>query len=297
MVSIAGTHGVEGFVGSAIHCGILNSIDEIPDDCGVALVHCLNPWGMAMIRRPNEQNVDLNRNAVFAPHERDGAPEGYELIRSLLLPDKKPLLPMFVLMAMKKGIQHGFPAILQAITGGQYIDPLGLFYGGLELQQELRIFSSWLEANIKATDQILSLDLHSGLGRFCSDALLLDDSEGSEAHKRFVTLFPGEDVQAPDSSRSITYVTRGSLGYLLPQLFPDAVIDQAVQEFGTLNGLRVLYGLISDNYRFFNEPNKRSPRRLLSVFCPELPKWRLYAVRRGVEVFFHGLKALSNRGN
>ncbi len=289
IIHIAGTHGVEGYLGSAIQCCIFNSLDVLPPDCGVALVHCLNPWGMAMVRRSNENNVDLNRNSVFPPLERVGLAE-YGLVRDLLLPVKRPTVGRFTIAALRKVLKHGFRKVLQAITGGQYIDPEGLFYGGLELQQELQIFSTWLKSNINPDDHVICLDLHSGLGGFCKDALLLDDADGSDAHKRFITLFPDQDVQAPDSTDSINYITNGSLGYLIPHLFPHAVVDQAVHEFGTVSPGRVLYSLLEDNFLFFKDPSKRQVKKLLQCFCPEAPVWRRNGVRRGVEVFFRAVR-------
>lgn len=288
IIHIAGTHGVEGFLGSAIQCGIFNSLDGVPPDCGIALVHCLNPWGMAMVRRSNENNVDLNRNAVFSPHERVGIAD-YGLVRDMLLPDRRPTVGSFGITALRKIFKHGFRTVRQAIAGGQYVDPEGLFYGGLELQQELQIFSSWLESNINPDDHVICIDLHSGLGGFYKDALLLDAVEGSDAHKRFVSLFPDEDVEAPDSTDSVTYVTKGSLGYVIPHLFPHTVVDQAVHEFGTFSALRVVYTLLEDNFSFFREPSKRQVKKLMHCFCPDAPVWRQNALRRGVEVFFRAV--------
>src|SRR5438128_1546746 len=57
----SGLHGVEGFAGSAIQLQLLNLLPAIPPDAALVLVHILNPYGMAWLRRVNEENVDLNR--------------------------------------------------------------------------------------------------------------------------------------------------------------------------------------------------------------------------------------------
>ena len=78
LLHISGTHGTEGFVGSAVQRAVLrhrnetlvvassssssSSLQRAPT---VIFVHALNPFGMAFWRRFNEDNVDLNRNAVF----------------------------------------------------------------------------------------------------------------------------------------------------------------------------------------------------------------------------------------
>ena len=66
LVLISGTHGVEGFGGSGIQTGLLcegiNS--SLNFDTSVVMIHAINPYGFAHLRRFNEDNVDLNRNFV-----------------------------------------------------------------------------------------------------------------------------------------------------------------------------------------------------------------------------------------
>jgi predicted deacylase len=75
-VHSSGLHGVEGFAGSAIQLQWLaEGIQALPEDGAILIIHVLNPYGMASLRRFNENNVDLNRN-FQGPYE--GAPPGYE---------------------------------------------------------------------------------------------------------------------------------------------------------------------------------------------------------------------------
>jgi hypothetical protein len=64
LILISGTHGVEGFSGSGFQVGYLaDKVHEaLPAGAGVLLIHALNPFGFAWLRRVNENNVDLNRN-------------------------------------------------------------------------------------------------------------------------------------------------------------------------------------------------------------------------------------------
>ena len=64
LVVISGTNGVEGFAGSAIQTGILREEigSQLPDDTSLLMIHAINPYGMAHLRRFTEDNVDLNRN-------------------------------------------------------------------------------------------------------------------------------------------------------------------------------------------------------------------------------------------
>ena len=65
-IVISGTHGIEGYYGSESQIAFLQSLQKrvLPADVCVIMVHLINPWGTAWLRRVNEDNVDLNRNYV-----------------------------------------------------------------------------------------------------------------------------------------------------------------------------------------------------------------------------------------
>ena len=66
LVVLSGTHGVEGFHGSDCQIALLDSLRThgVPEGVSVVIVHLVNPWGTAWLRRVTEDNVDLNRNYV-----------------------------------------------------------------------------------------------------------------------------------------------------------------------------------------------------------------------------------------
>ena len=61
LVLISGTHGVEGFCGSGCQIGYLADqlYEALSSTTGLLLVHALNPFGFAWLRRVNEDNIDL----------------------------------------------------------------------------------------------------------------------------------------------------------------------------------------------------------------------------------------------
>jgi hypothetical protein len=114
VVHVAGTHGVEGYAGSAIQLAFLKiwktfltskKSTTTASWPTIVLVHAFNPYGMAHDRRTNENNVDLNRNGVVPPtfstkyrfdkddpyFQKPDNPwwneEYYELLRSLFHPN------------------------------------------------------------------------------------------------------------------------------------------------------------------------------------------------------------------
>src|SRR5215831_12834065 len=78
LVVSSGLHGVEGFAGSAIQHQLLTAqLDglALPRAAGLLLVHALNPFGFATLRRVNESNVDLHRNFLRHPDEHVLSPD------------------------------------------------------------------------------------------------------------------------------------------------------------------------------------------------------------------------------
>ena len=45
-------------------------------------------------------------------------------------------------------LKYGFVAVKQAVANGQYDFPKGLFFGGIELQEELVNYKEWLLKNL-----------------------------------------------------------------------------------------------------------------------------------------------------
>src|SRR5690606_11704356 len=89
LVVSSGTHGVEGYFGSAVQIalleGLLSRVNLAPH-VGVLLIHAINPYGFAWSRRTNEDNVDQNRNFLLTGAEFRGAPEAYRELDGLLNP-------------------------------------------------------------------------------------------------------------------------------------------------------------------------------------------------------------------
>src|SRR5690606_8340649 len=84
---ISGTHGQEGFSGSAVQVGWMRQGGPaaLPPDLGVVLVHGLNPYGFAHATRTTENNVDLNRNFIDRSAGAAPANPHYETLHDALL--------------------------------------------------------------------------------------------------------------------------------------------------------------------------------------------------------------------
>src|SRR5882757_2062052 len=129
-----GTHGIEGYPGSAALTHWLRSgaAKRLAPGTAVALLHAHNPWGFAHKTRVTEENVDLNRNFIdFSrplPINR-----GYEDLHSVIAIrdwNEQAIAGAFAgLDAYREKV--GEKAFSDAFNGGQYTRPDGIFYGGI----------------------------------------------------------------------------------------------------------------------------------------------------------------------
>ncbi|HEY5683154.1 MAG TPA: DUF2817 domain-containing protein, partial [Sulfuricaulis sp.] len=162
----AGVHGIEAPAGSALlQLWLTEFATNLPSQTGVLLVHALNPWGFAHGRRTNENNVDLNRNAV-STFPGPANPDYARLNRWLNPASPADAGEAFWLGALWHSTRLGTPVLRQSIAAGQYDFPQGLFYGGDRQQESLEILERLLnEPDLAAVEQVLHLDMHTGLGR------------------------------------------------------------------------------------------------------------------------------------
>jgi hypothetical protein len=284
----SGLHGIEGFAGSAIQLALLSDTLHIPADCAVVFVHALNPYGMAWLRRVNENNVDLNRNFLGAEETYTGAPDHYIALNHLLNPESPPQFDFFLLRTIGKILKSGFNALKQAIVGGQYDYPKGLFYGGKHLEEGPQLYTQWLREHLSQAEQLVAVDIHTGLGKQGHDTLLVEGGPDSDLYTRMEAIF-GDHVAPWDPETSVAYAIRGGHGAGVAQTLPEAQVQFVTQEFGTLAPLKVLHALREENRLHHweekiaeNEPNAHPcKQQLLRAFRPDSAPWRRAVVDRG----------------
>jgi uncharacterized protein DUF2817 len=282
LLHTAGMHGVEAYAGSAIQLAALAGLPRPPAGCALVLVHVLNPWGMAWFRRVDQDNVDLNRNFLMPGESWSGAPALYERIDAVLNPESPPGSDGFLLAVAALALRHGLRALTQAIAEGQYRYPRGLFYGGAELQPGPRRYLDWLARRCGRARYVFALDLHTGLGRWGEQMLILEARAGATP-PAVLGRSLGAELIYPAHGRA-AYVARGSMGACLPPLLPAARVDFILQELGTYPAFKVLRALREENRwhhhgrSTIDHPSKRA---LLEALCPTSPAWRNRAVELG----------------
>ncbi len=281
LVHSSGLHGVEGFAGSAIQLQLLDNLPTIPPDAALVLVHTLNPYGMAWLRRFNESNVDLNRN-FLGDEKYGGAPEVYFKVNSFLNPQSPPSRDFYLLKAGWLILRHGFSTLKQAVAGGQYEYPKGLFFGGKRLEQGPEKYQSFIAQRLASAEQLVAIDVHTGLGEYGEDTLLVESNDYDSVRQMF-----GERVAPLSADESPAYATRGGLKSMYSFVSPEARTYALTQEFGTYGPIRVLHALREENrWHHYGQGtvDHLTKQKLKKTFCPEDESWRLSVLMRGKEV-------------
>ncbi len=295
LIVSGGLHGVEGLLGSAVQLAALERWQAgLPAGVGILLLHALNPYGYAHLRRFNEDNVDPNRNFLPTNDNYHGTAEEYHLLDRLLNPPCEPSRwDLFTLRATWARFRYGSSSLKQAVVAGQYDYPRGLFFGGDRPSQLVAILQENLPRWLEHSTKIVHLDYHTGLGCWGKYDLLIEYAI-SDSHATWLQRHFGSHVCRVDETQ---YQTRGGLGTWFRQQANPRDYTYFCAEFGTYPGLAVVRGLRAENQaHHWGEPSsqetKQVKQQLSELFCPAADSWRASALQQGVELIDQALHAL-----
>jgi len=163
LVLMSGTHGVEGFCGSAIQTNYLKTVLAVHPSNTVAtmFVHGINSYGFSYLRRANENNIDLNRNFIDFNHLPNNA--AYAKLAGTLA--RKPGAGTRASIAWQI-LKSGLRTVQDAFTRGQYDYPVGLFYGGREASWSRGTWEKILATYLSRAKAVFYIDYHTGLGPY-----------------------------------------------------------------------------------------------------------------------------------
>eukprot|EP01079_Euglenida_sp_SAG-EU17-18_P004468 gene4468-4715_t len=196
VLHISGTHGTEGYAGSAIQSAWLHTRRTAgAGSPTVIMVHALNPFGMANWRRWNEVGIDLNRNCMLTTQEwdevlaRDPDIVGYDSVVDKLANRKEApttttrLALLFHLVKILATGQMG--AMKRAGVAATYTKDKGIFYGGRSLAASHVALTAFLKTEqahlLDSVRKLTVIDVHSGLGPLGKDTLLVDSTDSLTA--------------------------------------------------------------------------------------------------------------------
>jgi hypothetical protein len=299
----SGIHGVEGFFGSAVQLALLQRLADTHATGNIryVLIHALNPYGFAHLRRVNEDNVDLNRNFVADAGGYAGAPAGYAQLDHFLNPaSPPPRVDAFHLQAAWHIARSGLQPLKQCIAGGQYEFPRGLFYGGKAPCASSRIVRQHCDGWLAASQRILHIDLHTGLGTY-AQATLLPAAGGYDGHAawyaRTFSALRAVRLEAPAQPQATAYRASGTFGDWMQQHFAARNVRFITAEFGTCNVVRVLAALRAENRAHHfgaarDAASVRAKQALRECFCPAAPAWRSAVIGTALHIVDEGARAL-----
>jgi len=296
LVLLGGTHGIEGFTGSAVQIDQLGLIAEgrvvIPANTAVLMVHALTPWGYAWQRRCDANGVDLNRNIVdfskALPENKD-----YELLKdTFYLADAARRKVAFAEFER----QHGRIALEKAVSAGQYSDPAGPFYGGAAPAHGRRVCEDLMRQYRLQERDLAVIDLHTGLGSYGYGEIICDhepDSGGARTASRWY----GESVALPLLGTSSSVPKLGLLDYAWHEIMNDRSCYITL-EFGTFSTDQLFEILLRDHQLWAQSDNEQARLEHRKVmhrhFCPNDQAWREMVLFRARQVIAQGLWGVSS---
>ena len=296
LVVLSGVHGVEGFIGSALQRDLIGRLDLLAEDDAVVLVHAVNPWGMAWLRRQNEHNVDLNRNWA-----RDTTPptpnDPYDELHSLLCPSSLVLGEHDVFLARigEYVSRYGIEWVSDAISAGQYTQANGMHFGGAQTEQSTSLLAQIVSDDLAGAESVLVVDLHTGHGKYGTCTILTGGPVGSRNHDFLADWFPPELLEATSGRAP------GRLAAGLERVLPSSRYHSATVEFGTAGGTRQLLASREELWVHVHG-DRRDAAHLAAVeryfrcFNPDDAAWEQGALQQGRSVLEAAARAVFTQG-
>ena len=301
LLIVSGTHGLEGFLGSAAQIAWMKAWSgrELPADTRVVLVHAINPWGFAHLSRTTENNVDLNRNFI---DYRAALPEnaGYAAMHEQLLgPDWTKERIAQAQQAMEDyAAKHGNDALFDTLARGQYTHADGLNYGGTAPEWSHKILQTIVKTHLASVRKLAFIDWHTGVGEYGEPFFLCFNEEGGALQARAAQWWGESRIrgQLPHGRARPNY--QGLLFHGVQSFLRDAEMCGAVIEFGT-RGWHMRRMLRLDLWLKFHA-DKRQPSYsmlqadLLDSFCPVDQIWRDGCLQHAAEITEQAMQGLIN---
>jgi hypothetical protein len=299
LVTISGTHGVEGFFGSATQIEWLHRVKAVPLEEGVAAlhIHAINPYGFAWLRRTNEDNVDINRNWVNFDAALPANPMYGELADDLCPLDWSAETQALTGARLQVWIQrHNLAMFQKAVSSGQWAHPDGLFYGGTSPSWSRRVLTEILTSKLRRASRVCFLDFHTGLGPFGYAEPIVGvprDDTGFARARSWIgagakSLY-GESVAAE---------INGDILSAIPALLPHAIVDAVALECGIRSTLEVALALRADAWLHahgdLQSPDAKPIKRLVrGAFHSDEPIWQGMALGQGLAACYAALGGLA----
>jgi predicted deacylase len=300
LLLISGTHGAEGFCGSGCQVGFFADRlhEAFAPDAAVVLVHALNPYGFAWLRRVNEDGVDLNRNFVDFSQALPDATT-YEALHEHLVPAEweGPAREAADAALLAYIREHGMRTFQAAVTSGQYTRPTGLFYGGARETWSAQTIRQIVREQLPSSLEALAvIDLHTGLGPLGYGEPIFV-GERDEDYRRAVDWY-GPDVKNVAGGGSVSAEVVGAVYSGVRESVRSAVLTYIALEFGTYPIPVVLTALRADHWLHAVQ-NRETPlratisRQVRDAFYVDTPAWKAATYGRAADLIVRAGRCLA----
>jgi hypothetical protein len=299
LVTISGTHGVEGFFGSATQIEWLRRVKTaaLPSDVAALHVHAINPYGFAWLRRTNEQNVDINRNWIDfdlpLPYNRLYDELSDDLCPTDWSTEAKAVTGERITEWIKN---HSFAAFQQAVSSGQWKHPDGLFYGGTAPSWSRTTLKRILHSKLVNASRVNIIDFHTGLGPYGYAEPIIGRRRTDPGFERARTWI-GAGAKSLHGDGSISAEIIGDSLSVLPNLLPHAVVDAIALECGIRPIPEVALALRADAWlHAHGDPRSPEAKQIKSMirgaFHSDDLVWQGMALGQGLAACKAGLAGL-----
>jgi len=300
LIISSGCHGVEGYCGSALQTCLLRdpAWRLAAHSAGVAVlyVHALNPHGFSWWRRVTQENVDLNRNFVdfSQPLPRNPA---YDELATVIVPSTWPPSDAVNAATRQFIIERGMPAMQQAVSGGQYNHPNGLFYGGRNPTWSHVVLRHVLQDHATRCERLGWIDVHSGLGPSGVGERIFSCEDDPAALQR-ARAWWGEKVTSIHDGSSSSAMLEGLMWRTAYQECPQAEYTGITLEYGTLPLMEVINALRGDQW-LENHPEASAEQRLQigqrmrEAFYVDTAQWKQQVIEQGLDAARSAVRGLA----
>lgn len=301
LLVVSGTHGQEGFLGSALQIAFLRDV-EIPEGMNVVALHALNPWGFSHLSRTDEKNIDVNRN--FTDYDEELPQDDlYPMLFKALCPDdwtEETADWSDVLQEVTE--EHGHQRLVTALAGGQIVEPTGITFVGREASWSRRTVEELLPAALTHAKKVAFIEWHTGIGEYGELCHICSLEPGTDGYEQVIEWL-GEEARTSFTKNAHiadgkTPNYRGFFSAWLPSTAPQAQWAGLLIEVGTYDDLTVMDTVRIDRWLRF-APGRTSTSReemratMMEGLNPLSNQWRNAAIANGLEAerrMFAGLQ-------
>lgn len=309
LLNVSGTHGAEGYGGSAAQTAWIREMGPaaLPQGVALLMVHAVNPFGFAWGLRGTENNVDLNRN--FLDHTKPH-PENplYGEIHRILCPDSmsEEAVQKMLSAGARFVEKYGQWALEDAISRGQYTHPDGYHFGGTAPEWSNVTLSGIVARDLAHAHRVGFVDWHSGPVGDGELIYLCYSEPGSEGFQRAAQWWGREaldpkTVEAMWGSKRPT--RRGTMFHGIEEMLaPHARFSGAVIEFRSAqpknNAAKAMRVPMLERWlRFiggFDAPEAaRYFEEIREDYAPRRQSWRENVIANGLACYERTLDGLA----